>query len=55
MAGKKLLKRLVFGRLVPMPAEIEAGMVPVRQPTPLPSDRPDRAHKVIFCAATVQQ
>ena len=26
MAGKKLLKRLVFGELVPMPAEITAGM-----------------------------
>jgi hypothetical protein len=51
MAGKKLLKRLVFGQLVPMPAEIGADMAERKTPTRLPPDRPDRTHKVIFCAA----
>lgn len=51
MAGKKLLKRLVFGELVPMPPEINAGMAPVSVPVPLPPGRPDRGYKVIFCAA----
>jgi len=51
MAGKKLLKRLVFGKLVPMPAEIREDMAPYVEPGPLPSDRPDSGHKVIYCAA----
>lgn len=53
MAAKKLLKRLVFGRLVPMPAEITATTAPRVRPTPIPADRPDESHKVIFCAATL--
>lgn len=53
MAGKKMLKRLVFGSLVPMPAEIVAGMAPYSEPVPLPGDRPDRMHKVLFCLAAV--
>lgn len=51
MAGKRLLKRLVFGEPVRMPAEISAGMVETETPTPLPADRPDTGHKVIYCAA----
>ena len=51
MAGKKLLKRLVFGKLVPMPAEIREDMAPYVEPVPLPSDRPDTGHKVIYCVA----
>lgn len=53
MAGKKLLKRFVFGSLVPMPSEIVAGMVPDVDPVPIPADGPDRRHKVIFCLATI--
>ena len=52
-AGKKLLKRLVFGSLVPMPSEIVAGMAPYVDPVPIPEDRPDRMHKVLFCVATI--
>jgi ubiquinone/menaquinone biosynthesis C-methylase UbiE len=51
MRSKRLLRRFVFGPLVPMPAEIVTGQVPCRPPTPIPSDTPDRQHKVIFCAA----
>jgi len=53
MAGKKLLKRLIFGSLMSMPAEITADVVPERAPTTLPRGIPDRKHKVIFCAATL--
>lgn len=52
MAGKKMLKRLVFGSLVPMPAEIVPGMVPYVDPAPIPADRPDRKHKVLYCVGT---
>jgi len=53
MAGKRLLKRFVFGSLVPMPSEIVAGMVPQVDPFPIPADSPDRRHKVICCIATI--
>ncbi|HEY9605363.1 MAG TPA: class I SAM-dependent methyltransferase, partial [Allocoleopsis sp.] len=53
MGGKKLLKKLVFGGLVKMPAEIEEGMVPYVEPTKLPISEPDRKHKVLYCAATL--
>jgi SAM-dependent methyltransferase len=53
MRGKQLLKRLVFGRPIPMPAEIEPNTVAYVAPDELPCDRPDRSHKVIYCVATV--
>jgi SAM-dependent methyltransferase len=54
MAGKRLLKRLVFGRPVPMPAEITASMVAREIPRPLAAGVPDREHKVIYCKATLK-
>jgi SAM-dependent methyltransferase len=53
MAAKKLLKRFVFGGLVPMPAEITEATAPAIPPTPLSPGVPDRHHKVILCAATL--
>jgi SAM-dependent methyltransferase len=52
MAGKKLLKRLVFGSLEKMPAEVTAATAADVPPAPLPPDTPDLRHKVILCAAT---
>ena len=53
MAGKKLLKRLVFGNLVKMPAEITADTAAQLAPAVLPHGQPDRGHKVLYCAATL--
>ena len=50
-SGKKLLKRLVFGGLVKMPAEIRADTCSHASPRPLDPGAPDIGHKVIFCAA----
>jgi SAM-dependent methyltransferase len=52
MKGKKLLKRLVFGKLVPMPAELTpaASFVP---PAKLRTTVPDHTHKVLYCRATI--
>jgi glycosyltransferase involved in cell wall biosynthesis/SAM-dependent methyltransferase len=53
--GKRGLKRLVFGRLVPMPAEIVDASSASPEPAsvePLPVGFPDRKHKVIYCVAT---
>lgn len=51
MAGKKLLKRLVFGNMVQMPAEITADMCAYTAPEPIAADKPCTTHKVIYCAA----
>jgi ubiquinone/menaquinone biosynthesis C-methylase UbiE len=51
MAGKKLLKRLVFGSMIKMPAEIDAQTCPFTPPTQISKTEADHAHKVIFCVA----
>jgi ubiquinone/menaquinone biosynthesis C-methylase UbiE len=55
MVGKKLLKRLVFGEMIPMPAEIQADMITYESPTPLSNTQPDQHHKVIYCVATLRK
>ena len=65
-SGKKWLKRIVFGKLVKMPAEIgplikqneenngalcKAGYV---EPERIPSDKANTSHKVIYCVATLK-
>jgi len=53
MAGKRLLKRLVFGNLTQFPAEISLDMLPGKlELTELERTRPDTRHKVILCVAT---
>lgn len=51
MEAKKVLKRFVFGGLVPMPAEIDDRTATPAPPTPLLAGKPDIDHKVIFCVA----
>ena len=51
MLGRKFLRRLVFGSLITMPAEVTADMTVYEPPTPLDGGQPDRRHKVIYCAA----
>lgn len=51
--GKKIIKRLIFGRLVKMPPEIKENMVPFTEPTKLSFSQPDNKHKVIYCVATL--
>jgi len=53
MAGKKFLKRIIFGSLVTMPAEIDSNTSKYIEPNSLLEIKPDRIHKVIFCAATI--
>lgn len=52
MAGKKLLKRLVFGQMTAFPAEILPAMLKA-SPTlvPISDGGPDRHHKVLLCEA----
>jgi SAM-dependent methyltransferase len=54
MAGKAWLKRLVFGRLVPMPAALDTVPHRLVMPEPVEAGRADTRHKVIYCVATLQ-
>lgn len=54
LKGKKIIKILIFGSSVKMPAEIKENMVPFIEPTKLSSSQPDNKHKVIYCVATLQ-
>jgi SAM-dependent methyltransferase len=53
MAGKKLLKRLVFGRLTPMPAELPPQDMRIDPPARIEA-QPDHTHKVLYCCATLR-
>jgi SAM-dependent methyltransferase len=50
-AGKRWIKRIVFGRLVALPERIQPAPASYRPPLRLFSERPDQLHKVIYCAA----
>jgi SAM-dependent methyltransferase len=51
MAGKKIFKRLVFGKLVALPPELTEDMGLPPNPYPISSERKDTLHKVIFALA----
>lgn len=48
MAGKKIFKRVVFGNLVPLPAELTEESAVCTLPCEVDMDKPNRRHKVIF-------
>jgi SAM-dependent methyltransferase len=55
MAGKKLLKKLVFGEMRPFPPEITQDMLPATSRlVPLEAGKPDRNHKVVLCEARLE-
>lgn len=51
MAGKKLLKRLVFGGLTTMPAEIDKDTAPFSPPTPISAAMQCLDYKVVYVTA----
>jgi SAM-dependent methyltransferase len=51
MTGKKIFRRLVFGKLVPLPSELTEDMGFPSNPYPISSERKDTVHKVIFALA----
>jgi hypothetical protein len=52
MAGKRWLRRIVFGAQVPMPLELTPDHPGAALPLqPLPPGTADRDHKIIYCAA----
>ena len=53
MQGKRWLKRLVFGKLVTMPAELGAKSGCYEAPSLISARAPDIEHEVLYCAATL--
>lgn len=51
MKGKVWLKRLFFGTLHAVPAEVQDGMAPYCEPVPIASCQPCNEYKIIFAAA----
>lgn len=51
MEGKQFLKRIFFGKLYPMPSEIQEGMAEYVKPVPISLDLPNSSFKVIFTVA----
>lgn len=49
--ARRLIKRIVFGSLKAMPANIAELAAPDGGPVRLPLDQPDQTHQVILCAA----
>lgn len=52
MQARRLLKRIVFGRLEPMPRDISGWPPPLRQPVSLSTAHPDPVYQVILCAGS---
>lgn len=48
MKGKAVLKRLAYGRLTPIPAELGNGAVPVAVPVQVEAGHPARTYKVLY-------
>ncbi|MBI2524615.1 MAG: class I SAM-dependent methyltransferase [Candidatus Rokubacteria bacterium] len=51
MKGKAVLKRLVYGKLKPFPAEVTEGMAAVHEPVPLPGNAAGDGYEVIYAVA----
>lgn len=54
MRSKRLLKRLVFGRLVSMPRELRVGDARYEAPVPIDGGWPDTVHQVLYCVAKLR-
>lgn len=55
MKGKKFLKRIFFGKLIPLPHEITEGMAEYTPPVLIPDDSPNYEYKVIYAVARLQK
>jgi len=53
MKGKEILKRIFFGKLSPLPNEIEEGMYEYTPPVPIPYNSPNDDYKVLYAVARI--
>jgi ubiquinone/menaquinone biosynthesis C-methylase UbiE len=55
MKGKELFKRMFFGKLAPLPNEIEDGMCKYIPPVPISYDSPNHQYKVFYAVAGLDE
>ena len=48
MKGKEFLKKIFYGKLIPLKEDIEDGMCEYLPPVPIPSHVPNFEYKVIY-------
>jgi len=53
MRGKELYKRIFYGKLIPLPGEVEGGMAEISHPVPVSPESPVTTHKVLYAVAHV--
>jgi ubiquinone/menaquinone biosynthesis C-methylase UbiE len=53
-AGKRILKKIVFGNLVQMPNEIDENTAEKIDPINIPNNLRDTLYKVLFCVVSLQ-
>ena len=53
MKGKELLKKIFYGKLIPLTEEIEEDICEYRAPERISSDTPNFEYKVIYAVARV--
>ena len=53
LKGRELLKRLAYGRLHPLGAEVEEGDAPIETLVPISATGPDARFKVLYAVARV--
>ena len=51
MKGKELFKKIFFGKLSPLPNEVEEGMCEYIPPEPIPCDSRNHKYKVTYAVA----
>lgn len=51
MKGKELLKKIFYGKLIPLKEEIEEGICEYQAPEQITSDTPNFEYKVIYSVA----
>lgn len=54
MKGKEYLKRIFFGKLMPLPAEVKDAIAQYEEPQPISCSCPDTQYKVLYAVAHVQ-
>ena len=53
MTGKKFLKRVIFGKPVIMPEELQPNYNYIETPMPISSTEGNKLYKVILCVGTL--
>jgi len=54
MKGKELLKKIVFGKLLTLPNEVEEGMCEYVSPVPIPHCSANYQYKVLYAVARIE-